>query len=172
MKNIALKKYFYVAALICGMLISHHLARLSIFPRISEQGVIEVTFFFNLVEVWNTGISFGLMRNMAYSQWILSGIASVILLVMGWFLRSADKTTSVIGLGFIIAGGFGNIIDRVRFGAVADYLDFHVYGYHWPAFNLTDIAIFIGVALFVAGEMNVFSSLASPKIKQEASHGN
>ena len=111
---------------------------------------IELTAFFNLVMVWNRGISFGLLTgNAEYMPWVLSGVAiavSLVMLVMLWRVRTLS---SVIALAAIIGGAIGNVFDRLRFGAVADFFDFHVSGYHWPAFNLADAAITCGVILLL-----------------------
>lgn len=157
MNGLSLKRHLYTILIIGVVILSHQLARIMLFPMIAGQGIIEVTPFFNLVETWNTGISFGFMQNMAYGQWLLSVIAVVIMLALVLLLHRTDKTLNSIGLSFILAGGIGNVIDRIMFGAVADYLDFHAYGYHWPAFNLTDTAIFIGVVLVIAAETSIFS---------------
>jgi signal peptidase II len=63
-------------------------------------------------------------------------------------LRS-ENSSEALGYSLIIGGAVGNAIDRVLYGAVADYLDFHAFGYHWPAFNVTDSAIFMGVTLIL-----------------------
>lgn len=110
---------------------------------------IEITSYFNIVLVWNEGISFGLFSNFSDTALLLSGLSlvvSVILLI--WLWRSDDKGLQLI-LGMIIGGALGNVIDRIRFGAVADFLDFHAAGLHWPAFNLADSAITVGVMLLL-----------------------
>lgn len=170
MNGISMKKHLYTVLIISVVILSHQLARNTLFPLIAAQGIIEVTPFFNLVEAWNTGISFGFMQNMAYGQWLLSVIAGAIMLALILLLHRTDKTLNSIGLSFILAGGLGNVIDRIRYGAVADYLDFHAYEYHWPAFNLTDTAIFIGVVLVVAGETSVFFEPArvQPEVKDQS----
>lgn len=112
--------------------------------------VIEVTGFFNLVMVWNRGVSFGLFSNdLSAGPWILSGIALVISGVLAIWLYKVTHTLLALALGVVIGGAIGNIVDRVRFGAVADFLDFHAFGYHWPAFNVADAGIVIGVALIL-----------------------
>ena len=65
-----------------------------------------------------------------------------------WLWNEADKLTAV-GLGLIIGGAVGNAMDRFHYGAVADFFDFHISGHHWPAFNLADSFIFIGVAFLL-----------------------
>jgi signal peptidase II len=138
-------RWLFIALLVVAL---HQLARIVVFPAVAGQGgSIEVLPFFNLVEVWNPGISFGLFSNLAYGQWLLSGMSMIIIAAVLVWLRKADDTFTVIALCLVIGGALGNLIDRLWFGAVADYLDFHAFGYHWPAFNLTDAAIFLGAVL-------------------------
>ena len=111
---------------------------------------IEVTPFFNLVMGWNYGISFGMFnRDAPWNPWVLSIIAVVIVVVLLFLLRKADKGLVILALGMIIGGALGNVIDRVRFGAVVDFLDFHAAGHHWPAFNVADSGITVGATLLV-----------------------
>jgi signal peptidase II len=77
----------------------------------------------------------------------LVAVAIVVMLV-AWLAR-ADRQLLVIALGSVIGGAIGNLVDRFRFGAVADFLDVHAYGYHWPAFNVADSAITVGVAVLI-----------------------
>lgn len=105
--------------------------------------------FFNLVTVWNPGISFGMLQNVSNGQWILSGVAIVIVVWLFIWLRKTDNRFTATALSLIIGGALGNVIDRIRFSAVFDYLDFHAFGYHWPAFNLSDSFVFIGAVLLV-----------------------
>tara|TARA_B100001093_G_scaffold149352_1_gene142079 strand:- start:373 stop:780 length:408 start_codon:yes stop_codon:yes gene_type:complete len=112
--------------------------------------VIEVFPWFNLVPVWNTGISFGMLAD--YSDWmpgIISGITIIISLVLLAWLFVAASVPIKLALSLILGGAVGNIIDRIRFGAVIDFVDIHFFGFHWPAFNIADSAITIGVALFL-----------------------
>lgn len=113
-----------------------------------------VTPFFNLVMVWNHGISFGMLADDGEWRRIkLIGLAALITSVMGVWLWQAQRRLTAIALGMVIGGAIGNIIDRIRYGAVADFLDFHAFGYHWPAFNLADSAICIGVAILLFESM-------------------
>jgi signal peptidase II len=117
-------------------------------------GVIEtpirVASFFNLITVWNYGVSFGLFaKHGAGNIWMLSTLAigiSGILFTWMWRAKSMYLSTA---LGLVIGGALGNVIDRIRYGAVADFLDFHIEGFHWYAFNLADSTIFIGVVLLL-----------------------
>ena len=111
---------------------------------------IEILPFFNIVMVWNQGISFGMFTNSSvYGPWLLSGLSVLISIVFAiWLYRSTSRLQS-FAIVIVIAGALGNVIDRLRFGAVIDFLDVHAYGYHWPAFNIADSAICIGVFLLI-----------------------
>jgi signal peptidase II len=109
---------------------------------------IEVLPFFNLVTVWNYGISFGLFNTgSAGGSVVFVGLALAIVVALLVWLRSVTAPLIAVALGLVIGGAIGNVIDRLRFGAVFDFLDFHVAGWHWPAFNVADSAICVGVFL-------------------------
>lgn len=107
---------------------------------------IEVLPFFNFVLVRNTGVSFGLLGNGAVPWWTLSVLAlAVCAFLLRWLWRERNLLVSA-GLGLIVGGALGNVLDRWQHGAVTDFLDFHVAGWHWPSFNLADVGIVCGVA--------------------------
>lgn len=114
--------------------------------------------FFNLVYVTNTGAAFSMLANVD-SPWrhyfflAIGLIAMVGLTVAYWKLRKVSTYYS-LALALIAGGAAGNLIDRVRFGAVIDFLDFYVGRYHWPAFNVADSAICVGAGLFLV--VNIF----------------
>ena len=110
----------------------------------------EITSFFNLVMVWNKGVSFGLMAGDGTANMIfLIALASVIALVFGYWIMRQKTLMPMIAGSLVVGGALGNIADRLRFGAVADFLDFHAYGYHFPAFNVADSCITIGIGLVI-----------------------
>ncbi len=156
-----MSKYFYLSGIVFAVVSSHQLARLIIFPAVAAHGMfLEVTPFFNLVEVWNHGISFGMAKGLPYGQWVLSVISLIITAVMLYFLQKAEDKFSIAAFSLVVAGALGNVLDRIIFGAVADYLDFHAFGYHWPAFNFTDVAIVSGVSLLL------FANLVQPQPRE------
>jgi signal peptidase II len=111
---------------------------------------VAVTPFLNLVVVWNRGVSFGMFASAgALMPWLLSGLALAVVVALGFWLRCVEHPLIGAALGLIMGGALGNVIDRARFGAVVDFLDFHALGYHWPAFNVADSAICIGAALLL-----------------------
>ena len=112
--------------------------------------IIPVTDFFNFVLGLNRGVSFGMLNMQSpMGRWILAGLALAITLALLVWMWRANKTLVVVGLGLIVGGAIGNVVDRVLVGAVVDFLDFHWAGYHWPAFNVADIAITSGAAALI-----------------------
>jgi signal peptidase II len=111
---------------------------------------IVLTPFLNIVLVWNRGVSFGLLDTDSTTlPWVLAAVALLVAFVLGvWLWRTTRRWTG-FALGLIIGGALGNAIDRLRFGAVVDFIDFHVGTWHWPAFNVADSAIVIGVGLLL-----------------------
>ncbi len=114
--------------------------------------VIPVLPFFNLRLGFNTGVSFGLFNEtFADAPALLAGLTLLIVAMLAiWALR-AQTFIEALGLGLVISGALGNIIDRFRIGAVIDFLDLHAAGWHWPTFNTADIAIVTGAVLLMLG---------------------
>ena len=109
-----------------------------------------VTNFFNIVFTWNPGASFSLLRGVGeYAPMIIIVATAVIVGFLGHYLVRCACRYEQAPLAMIIGGALGNLIDRIRFGAVIDFLDFHIGGLHWPAFNVGDIFITCGVALYI-----------------------
>jgi signal peptidase II len=112
--------------------------------------VFEITGFFNLVLTWNRGMSFGLFNNDAAMNALLFTLVAAVIVggLLVWLHRVQD-TLLALAIGLVIGGAIGNVIDRLLRGGVVDFLDFHVAGWHWYAFNLADAAICVGVGLLV-----------------------
>lgn len=114
-----------------------------------------VTDFFNLVLVYNRGAAFSFLAQAGgWQRWlfIAIGVAATVFII--WLLkRHAGQRMFCLALALIMGGALGNVIDRVAYGHVIDFLDFYVGRYHWPAFNLADSAIFLGAALLILDEI-------------------
>jgi signal peptidase II len=116
--------------------------------------VIPITGFFDLVLVFNRGAAFSfLAEHSGWQRWFFTGLAVVI---CGWLLalmhRHRDERLLPAAFALIIGGAIGNVIDRLMHGAVVDFLYFHAGRYGWPAFNLADAAITLGVGMMLWGQ--------------------
>jgi signal peptidase II len=109
-----------------------------------------ITSFFNIVLIYNRGMSFGLFNGAGGLNAVLfSLVAAAIVTVLIYWLSRVESPLLAVAIGLIIGGAIGNVIDRIRLGAVVDFLDFHAGSWHWPAFNVADSAICIGVAVML-----------------------
>ncbi len=109
--------------------------------------------FFSLTLVMNSGVAFGVFSGIesslkAYLLLLLSGV-TVGLVIFYYFYEKSLQFTACFALALIVGGAFGNMIDRWRFHKVVDFLDFYWHGYHWPAFNVADCAISVGVTILL-----------------------
>ena len=112
--------------------------------------MFHVTDFFNLVFTWNPGTSFSLFRALGESAPIILVVfTGIVIGLISRYLFTRAKSYERIPLALIVGGALGNLLDRIRFGAVIDFLDFHIGGWHWPAFNVADICIVVGVGLYL-----------------------
>ncbi len=148
------KKLFF-----CGLTIATIVATLDLYSKKIvfsfldnlnyEHPEFSVTGFFNLVKVWNKGVSFGMFNNLADGKYIILAVnLSILTILLVWLYRNKIVYLTW-ALAMIIGGALGNIIDRIMNHAVADFLDFYIDKYHWPAFNLADSAVFLGVVLLL-----------------------
>ena len=124
----------------------------------------------NLTMVWNRGVTFGLLDGVGgWSYLGLAGLALIVVVALGVWLRRADSPGVAIALGAVAGGALGNVIDRLRFGAVVDFIDFHIGAWHWYVFNVADAAIVCGVVALVL-EMQLAGRRAEQQ-RREAEDG-
>jgi signal peptidase II len=117
---------------------------------------IVVTPMLNMVPVWNRGVSFGLLANDSpWGPWLLGGFALVVAAALVVWLLRAETLVLGAGLGLVIGGAVGNAIDRALYGAVVDFIDVHWGDLHWPAFNIADAAITLGVGLLLLDALGI-----------------
>jgi len=118
---------------------------------------------FNIVYVTNTGAAFSILADLdsPWTHYFFLGVgtSAIVGLTVAWFKMRTENVLYGVALALICGGAVGNLIDRLRFGSVIDFLDFHMRGYHWPAFNIADSAICIGAGLFLV--VNIFESRKS-----------
>jgi signal peptidase II len=141
--------------LAAAVIAADQLVKWIVLARFAPGEGLEVTSFFNLVLVFNKGAAFSfLAREAGWQMPLLVGFALVAAgIVSVLIVRSPDKNLLRAALALILGGALGNVIDRIAYGHVIDFLDFHVRTWHWPAFNLADSAITIGAALLVIDEL-------------------
>jgi signal peptidase II len=109
--------------------------------------------FFNLTHIRNPGGAFGFMAagSQGLRHLLFIGVSIIAMGLIAYFYRSTPKSYPYLGtaLALIFGGAVGNLIDRLRFGEVVDFLDVYVGAYHWPAFNVADSAITVGITIFI-----------------------
>ena len=116
-------------------------------PEVRQILVLPVL---SLTMVWNHGVTFGLLNGLgAWGPWLLAGAALAVVIVLAVWLRRAESRLVAVALGAIGGGAVGNVTDRLRFGAVVDFLHAHAFGWSWYVFNVADAAIVCGVAVLV-----------------------
>ena len=120
-------------------------------PSLQQVALLPVL---NLTMVWNRGVTFGLLNGLgAWGHVVLAAIAIAVVIALGFWLRRAESKVTAVAIGAIAGGAIGNVIDRIRFGAVVDFIHAHVatpWGdYSWYVFNVADAAIVCGVAALI-----------------------
>jgi lipoprotein signal peptidase len=106
--------------------------------------------FLNLTMVWNRGITFGLLSNdSTLGSALLAAVALAVVVALGLWLRRAERLSVALALGAVAGGAVGNVIDRLRYGAVVDFIHAHAFGWSWYVFNVADAAIVCGVAVLL-----------------------
>lgn len=147
------RKYLWFAVVFLSVAVLDVLTKQWILWTLDYRDGYAVTSFFNIVHVRNPGAAFGLLANADESVRIPFFIATSLIAmgVITYMVVKAPKQQLwyVLGLGAILGGAIGNFIDRIRFGYVIDFLDVHAGGRHWPAFNVADIGITVGVAILL-----------------------
>jgi signal peptidase II len=116
---------------------------------------LPVTSFFNLVRAHNSGAAFSFLAQAGgWQRWFFTGLGSAAALLMVWLLKKhAGQKLFGFAIACVLGGAVGNVIDRVLYGYVVDFLDFHYAGIHFPAFNLADSAISLGAACLILDEL-------------------
>jgi len=141
-------RWFLAAA---AVIVADQATKTLVLGRFALGERLELASFLNLVLVYNKGAAFSFLSDAAGWQTPLlvlfalaaAGIVTVLM------VKKPQEKLLCVGLALILGGALGNLIDRLRFGQVVDFIDFHLRGYHWPAFNVADSAITIGAALLI-----------------------
>ena len=115
--------------------------------RLPELGQVIVLPVLNFTMVWNRGVTFGLLNGFGgWSYLVLAAVAFAVVVALGIWLRRAESRVVAIALGAIVGGALSNVYDRLRYGAVVDFIQAHLGAWSWYVFNLADAAIVCGVA--------------------------
>ena len=141
-------KWFGVAA---AVLVLDYLSKIVVLESFAPGESRQVTPFFNLVLVFNKGAAFSFLSSAPGWQTLFFAAIAVVASVVISFLiiRHAGKRLFCAGLALILGGALGNLYDRLLYGHVVDFLDFHAFGWHWPAFNVADSAITVGAGMLI-----------------------
>ena len=137
-----------------GLISADQVTKLAAFHWLGPGSNVQIIpGFFDLTLGTNTGVAFGLMRgaNSSFRVFILAGITLLVLALVLWliYITKEEKRLLLWGLSLVSGGALGNLADRVRLGAVIDFLDFYIGSAHWPAFNLADAGVSVGTALIL-----------------------
>jgi signal peptidase II len=138
-------------ALAVAIVAADRITKLAVLASFAPGEIRPVTGFFNLVLVFNKGAAFSFLAGAPGWQLPLfagfAAVASVVIAVL--IVRNPAKRMFCAGLALILGGAVGNLIDRLRYGHVVDFVDLHAFGWHWPAFNVADSAITVGAAILI-----------------------
>ncbi len=138
-------------ALAAGVIVLDQLSKAWVLAVFQVGEVLPVTAFFDLVLVFNSGAAFSFLAGAGgWQRWFFVVLAlGISAWIVAMLRRHPGLRLQSLSLSLVLGGALGNVVDRLRFGAVADFLSFHVAGWYWPAFNVADSAISVGVALLV-----------------------
>lgn len=147
-RSFKIKNGHLIAVVLGVVLVLDQVSKLVLVALVEPFGRVElVPGFFSIVNVANRGAAFGMFKGGGALVLILIAVAALILIA--YMLYTSKDRLTVFSLSLIAGGAFGNLIDRIRLSQVIDFLDFHLGPYHWPAFNVADIAITIGVLFYL-----------------------
>ncbi|MFP6773328.1 MAG: signal peptidase II [Alphaproteobacteria bacterium] len=159
-------------ALAGAILVLDQVSKYWLIAWMAEQGGWrQLTGFFNLVMVWNRGISFGMFQSGETGRWLLVLFSGLVCVGLAIWLWRQNRQWPSLALGAVIGGALGNIVDRIWHGAVADFFDIHLMGYHWPAFNIADSAITIGVGMLLFDSFRASADGGDSSVSNDVSNG-
>jgi len=141
-------RWFGLAA---AIVVADQLTKWAILSSLVTGERVRITGFFNLVLAYNKGAAFSFLAGApGWQTPLFVGVALLAIAVVSVLLvRSPGRRMFRCGLALILGGALGNLVDRLRYGQVVDFLDFHAVGWHWPAFNVADSAITVGAGLLI-----------------------
>lgn len=150
----SLNKYGMLVGAAALVVILDQATKLLVVARIPAYGsIVVIPGFFDLTHIYNTGGAFGFLAGKSslfrHLFFLTASVVAMSMIVYLYLKMPRDYLVMRIGLSLILGGAVGNVIDRVRLGKVVDFLDLHIHDLHWPAFNVADSAITIGILIFI-----------------------
>lgn len=146
------KRLWIAAVLVLGSVLLDQLTKWLATQQLSYGESVPVLPFFSWTLLHNPGAAFSFLADQGgWQRWFFTGFAAVVSLVLAvWIVRlPAHKALESMALALVLGGALGNLIDRVQFGYVVDFISLHYRNYYWPAFNVADAAICVGVGLLL-----------------------
>ena len=142
--------------LVIALTVADQAIKFAVLSAMPLHAAVEITSWFNWVHVLNAGAAFSFLANAGgWQRYFFSAVGVLVSLgLLFWLWRGVSSRRETAAYIMIAGGAMGNVMDRIRLGAVIDYLDFHWQGWHWPAFNLADVAVVTGAALLVLSSYN------------------
>jgi signal peptidase II len=137
-----MKRSAYILLIVLSVVVLDQITKYLIATYLSAFDSIEVFPFLHIVNVRNTGAAFGSFRNVGSIFFIIISVIAIIFVIS----LLVKRTCNYVGLSLVLGGAIGNLIDRVLYGKVVDFVDFSVGSFHWPAFNIADSSLTIGIA--------------------------
>ncbi|WP_249549100.1 signal peptidase II [Anaplasma phagocytophilum] len=150
---------------IIGIIVLHvvmaldQISKLHMSKLYAAHGDITVFECCNLIQLWNKGISFGLFSTLENGNTVFMVLSAIMIAILSYTKIKTKSMSRSCCLSVIVGGALGNFVDRLRFGAVYDFIDLHIGDWHWPAFNLADLSITCGVIVFLVMELRKRSRL-------------
>jgi len=151
--GLVMKQKFWIILIFCfGVLLLDQWTKYIIVQKLSLYRKVEVVHgFFNIVHVRNTGGAFGIFGGsrggIGSILFVVVSLIAIVAIVFLFIKTRQNERTLALSFCLVLSGALGNLIDRLHYGEVVDFLDFHISAYHWPAFNVADSAICIGIGL-------------------------
>ncbi len=144
-------------------IISNEITKPIILKTAGIHKSVQINEFLNITHVMNRGISFGMFKDSSWNSMIFTIVTCIISMILFYLLYKNRNNRVAVAYSITLAGAIGNLIDRIKLGAVIDFIDTHIGSYHWPSFNIADVAICIGISLLLILESkqhysNIFSN--------------
>lgn len=155
-----LNKYLLVTGIVFSVLIPDFISKQFIVTTMMPHETIEVLPFLRIVNVRNEGAAFGLFTHLGNRFFIIISLIAILLIAV--YIKGIRRRLELYSLSFILGGAIGNLTDRLRIGKVIDFIDIFIGSWHWPAFNVADSALTIGIILFILSSMRCEQESEAP----------